>query len=176
MDHYTGPESMHCVKFFIIKILRRKRCTQWTFQTTTPKRDINIFSWHCLELITKNSNFPFTRKTKVYVSQIAHWKRFCVFQSSCVLCVLHCDFFCHTLVNLSVDTAMTTKITFDEFVKPKPTFSVWLDTSRVWFFLWAGRLNWRTRKTLISHLGVVFWNFHCVHRFLRKILMRKRVT
>ena len=31
-------------------------------------------------------------------------------------------------------------------------------------------------KTLISRLGVVFLNFHCVHRFIRRILMRKHVT
>ena len=41
-----------------------------------------------------------------------------VFQSSCVLCVLHCGFF-RAFVNLLVETAITTKITFDDFVKPK---------------------------------------------------------
>ena len=32
--------------------------------------------------------------------------------------------FFRAFVNLLVETAMTTEITFDEFVKPKPTFSV----------------------------------------------------
>ena len=31
-----------------------------------------VFSWHCLALVSKNSNFPLTRKTKVHVSQIAY--------------------------------------------------------------------------------------------------------
>ena len=51
-----------------------------------------------------------------------------------VLCVLHCGFFPLTFVNLSIETAMTTKRTFEEFFKLKATFGVRLDTSRVWFF------------------------------------------
>ena len=54
-----------------------------------------------------------------------------VFQSSCILCVLHCVcffffffFFCHGFVNLLVKTKMSIKTKFDEFVKTKPTFSV----------------------------------------------------
>ena len=35
------------------------------------------------------------------------------FQSSCVLCVLHCGFFPLTFVNVSIETAMTTKITLN---------------------------------------------------------------
>ena len=32
-----------------------------------------------------------------------------------------------------MEIAMATEITFGEFDKPKPTFSVWLDTNRILF-------------------------------------------
>ena len=54
------------------------------------------------------------KKTKVYSlpesNRTLKWVLW-VFQSSCVFCVLHCGFFPLAFVNLSVETAVTTKIT-----------------------------------------------------------------
>ena len=134
---------MHCVSCFLIKILRRRRCMQWKFQKTTPKRDINVFKLALFGIGYKKFEFPAHKKNQsLHESNCTLKKVLWVFQSSCVLCVLHYDFFCRAFVNLSVETAITTKIMFDEFVKPNPTFSVWLDTSKVWFFderdVWIG--------------------------------------
>ena len=76
----------------------------------------------------------------------------------CSLCFALCFFFL-AFVNLLVKTAMTTKITFDEFVQPKPMFIV-CDLTQVEFgILMSGTFELTDTKKIYFSLRSYLMKF-----------------